>query len=177
MLPEEMIMKCALTVNGVAVNTDVAPRELLADLLRDRLGLTGTKVACDTAQCGSCVVHMGGMSVKSCQVLAVQAAGTAIVTIEGINDGDDLTDLQDRLWREHAVQCGFCTPGVVMSLHELLRENLTPSKADVLASLAGNLCRCTGYNSIVTAVLGLADETREAAAVQLATAAPGSAAK
>jgi carbon-monoxide dehydrogenase small subunit len=170
-------MRCALTVNGVAVDADVAHRELLVDLLRNRLGLTGTKVACDTAQCGSCVVHLDGVSVKSCQVLAVQAAGAAVVTIEGINDGDDLTDLQDRLWREHAVQCGFCTPGVVMALHELLRENPAPSKADVVAALAGNLCRCTGYNSIVTAVLGMAGETGEPAAARLATATPGSAGK
>ena len=176
-------MRCALTVNGVAVDADVAHRELLVDLLRDRLGLTGTKVGCDTAQCGSCVVHMDGVSVKSCQVLAVQAAGAAVVTIEGVSDGDDLTDLQDRLWREHGVQCGFCTPGVVMALDELLRENPTPGKAEVLASLAGNLCRCTGYNSIVDAVLGLADEsrlaeeTRESGAARLVTGAAGSAAK
>ena len=154
-------MRCALTVNGVAVDADVAHRELLVDLLRDRLGLTGTKVGCDTAQCGSCVVHMDGVSVKSCQVLAVQAAGAAVVTIEGVSDGDDLTDLQDRLWREHGVQCGFCTPGVVMALDELLWENPTPGKAEVLASLAGNLCRCTGYDKIVRAVQDAAAEMRQ----------------
>ncbi|MBV9160291.1 MAG: (2Fe-2S)-binding protein [Pseudonocardiales bacterium] len=157
-------MKCALDVNKVPVDVDVEPRELLVDVLRDRLGLTGTKVACDTAQCGSCVVHMDGVSVKSCQVLAVQATGTSVVTIEGIGDGDDLTELQDRLWHAHAVQCGFCTPGVVMSLQELLAADPTPSETQVRARLAGNLCRCTGYNSIVEAVVELAEQTPGATA-------------
>jgi aerobic carbon-monoxide dehydrogenase small subunit len=147
-------MRCSLAVNHNPVEVDVEPRELLVDVLRDHLGLTGTKVGCDTAQCGSCVVHMDGVSVKSCQVLAVQANGSSVVTIEGIGNGSDLTDLQERLWRTHGVQCGFCTPGVVMALEELLATDPEPSEADVTACLAGNLCRCTGYRSIVEAVVG-----------------------
>jgi carbon-monoxide dehydrogenase small subunit len=152
--PEEAFMRCSLAVNQSPVEVDVEPRELLVDVLRDRLGLTGTKVGCDTAQCGSCVVHLDGVSVKSCQVLAVQASGSSVVTIEGIGNGGDLTDLQERLWRTHGVQCGFCTPGVVMALEELLAADPEPSEADVTTCLAGNLCRCTGYRSIVEAVVG-----------------------
>jgi carbon-monoxide dehydrogenase small subunit len=151
-------MKCPLVVNGDAFVLDVEPREFLVDVVRDQLGLTGTKVGCDTAQCGSCVVHLGGVSVKSCQVLAVQASGAAVVTIEGVGDGPDLTELQDRLWRAHGVQCGFCTPGMVMALQELLIADPTPTEASVRACLAGNLCRCTGYNSIVEAVARPASE-------------------
>jgi carbon-monoxide dehydrogenase small subunit len=173
-------MKCALQVNGDHIEVEVEPRALLVDLLRDRLGLTGTKVGCDTAQCGSCVVDLDGATVKSCQVLAVQATGSAVVTIEGISDrGTDaggavgqegrpagLTDLQDRLWRTHGVQCGFCTPGVVMALRELLAEDATPTRAQVHTSLAGNLCRCTGYTAIVEAVL---DATAPAAPARVTT--------
>jgi aerobic carbon-monoxide dehydrogenase small subunit len=152
-------MRCVLSVNGVPAEADCEPRELLVDVLRDRLGLTGTKVGCDTAQCGACVVHLNGASVKSCQVLAVQANGSSVVTIEGVGDGaDGLTDLQDALWRSHGVQCGYCTPGVVMALQELLAEDRSPSESEVRASLAGNLCRCTGYVGIVDAVQGLAAE-------------------
>lgn len=154
-------MRCFLAVNQnpVEVEVEVEPRELLVDVLRDHLGLTGTKVGCDTAQCGSCVVHMDGVSVKSCQVLAVQADGSSVVTIEGIGNGSELTDLQDRLWRTHGVQCGFCTPGVVMALEELLAADPAPGEADVTACLAGNLCRCTGYRGIVEAVIGRPEPT------------------
>lgn len=147
-------MRCVVEVNGTMVDVDVEPRVLLVDLLRDRLGLTGTKVACDTAQCGSCVVHLDGASVKSCQVLAVQANGTAVTTIEGIGGGH-LTDLQEQLRLAHGTQCGFCTPGVVMSMEDLLATDPAPSEAAVRAGLAGNLCRCTGYTCIVDAVLGV----------------------
>lgn len=153
-------MECFLNVNGTAFEADVEPRELLIELLRERLGLTGTKEACDTAQCGSCIVELDGSTVKSCQVLALQCNGTSVLTIEGVTtDGttdepDRLTDLQNRLWRTHGVQCGFCTPGVVMALRELLAENPTPSGAEVRSGLVGNLCRCTGYSAIVEAVTG-----------------------
>lgn len=166
-------MECSLTVNGAPVEVDVEPREVLVDLLRERLGLTGAKVGCDTAQCGTCVVELDGASVKSCQVLAVQATGSAVRTIEGVDDTTDpaagdgsssgLTGLQDRLWRAHGVQCGFCTPGVVMAMRELLAEDPAPSADAVRAALAGNLCRCTGYVAIVQAVTGDA-EPRPAAA-------------
>jgi carbon-monoxide dehydrogenase small subunit len=149
-------MRCTLTINGAQTDIDVEPRDLLVDLLRERLGLTGTKVACDTAQCGSCVVELDGATVKSCQVLAVQANGSAVVTIEGIEDpaGDaELTDLQNRLWRTHGSQCGFCTPGMVMTLRELLSSNSAPTESQVRTGLAGNLCRCTGYAAIVEAVV------------------------
>jgi carbon-monoxide dehydrogenase small subunit len=150
-------MKCALKVNGGHIEVDVEARDVLVDLLRDRLDLTGTKVACDTAQCGSCIVELDGVTVKSCQVLAVQAAGSAVVTIEGV-EGDAggevrLTGLQDRLWRTHGLQCGFCTPGVVMALRELLSDNSAPTESQVRGGLAGNLCRCTGYAAIVEAVM------------------------
>lgn len=164
-------MKCSLTVNGAPVEVDVEPREVLVDLLRERLGLTGAKVGCDTAQCGTCVVELDGASVKSCQVLVVQAAGSAVLTIEGVDTTTDpapdaaaagtgasgLTELQERLWRSHGVQCGFCTPGVVMALRELLAEDPVPSAAAVRSALAGNLCRCTGYVAIVQAVIGDAE--------------------
>ncbi len=149
-------MRCTLTVNGAQTGVDVEPRDLLVDLLRERLDLTGAKVACDTAQCGSCVVELDGATVKSCQVLAVQAHGSAVVTIEGIEDpaGDsELTDLQNRLWRTHGSQCGFCIPGMVMTLRELLSSTPAPTESQVRTGLAGNLCRCTGYAAIVEAVV------------------------
>ncbi len=153
-------MRCVLEVNGTAVEQDVEPRLLLVDVLRDRLGLTGTKVACDTAQCGSCVVQLNGGTVKSCQVLAVQASGSAVLTIEGVGSGtgdgaEGLTDLQAALWRTHGSQCGFCTPGVVMAMRELLMENSAPTADEVRAALAGNLCRCGAYSAIVEAVTEL----------------------
>jgi len=149
-------MDVSLTVNGQAVTAEVEPRLLLAELIRDRLGLTGTKVGCDTGQCGSCTLLLDGRSAKSCSVLAVQAEGADVTTIEGVNPPTGLDGLQDALWDQHAAQCGFCIPGMVMSLRELLDRDPTPEESEVRSWLAGNLCRCTGYHSIVRAALTLA---------------------
>ena len=149
-------MHVSMTVNGDAASADVEPRLLLADFLRDALGLTGTKVGCDTGQCGSCTVLLDGRSAKSCSVLAVQADGGEVTTIEGSNQQSGLDALQAALWEQHGTQCGFCIPGVVISLRELLSRNPAPDEAEVRAALAGNLCRCTGYHSIVRAALSVA---------------------
>jgi len=154
-------MRTSLTVNGRTVRVDVEPRTVLVELLRDRLGLTGTKIGCDTGQCGSCAVLIDGRSVKSCSMLAVQAAGAEVTTIEGIGP-TALTELQEALWDQHGVQCGFCTPGVVVSLTDLLAHHPEPDEAQVRTWLAGNLCRCTGYQSIVRAALAVADGPRTA---------------
>jgi aerobic carbon-monoxide dehydrogenase small subunit len=162
----------SLTVNDRSVRAEVEPRILLSDFLRDQLGLTGTKVGCDTGQCGTCVVHLDGVSVKSCAVLAVQADGEHVTTIEGVNPPEGLSPLQAALHKTHGTQCGFCTPGMVMSLLELLATEPDPGEGDIRAWLTGNLCRCTGYQSVVRAVLELAGapspeagrERREAAA-------------
>jgi carbon-monoxide dehydrogenase small subunit len=150
-------MRTDLTVNGEPLGADVEPRVLLVDLLRDTFGLTGTKVSCDTGQCGSCVVHVDGVSAKSCAILAVQADGADVVTIEGINGPGEgeLNPLQAALREVHGTQCGFCTPGVVLSLTELLRRTPRPTEDEIRTWLTGNLCRCTGYHSIVRAVLRL----------------------
>jgi carbon-monoxide dehydrogenase small subunit len=155
-------MRTDLKVNGSPVQADVEPRVLLVDLLRDVVGLTGTKVACDTAQCGSCVVHVNGMSQKSCAILAVAADGADVTTIEGIDEPGELTGLQTALRDLHGTQCGFCTPGMIMSLLELLRRNPTPSEPEIRTWLTGNLCRCTGYHSVVRAVLRVAQEAASA---------------
>jgi carbon-monoxide dehydrogenase small subunit len=154
-------MRTDLTVNGVPAGADVEPRVLLVDLLRDTLGLTGTKIGCDTGQCGSCVVHVNGVSAKSCAILAVQADGAEVTTIEGASKSGELTALQTALRAVHGTQCGFCTPGTVMSLLELLRRNPQPVEAEVRTWLTGNLCRCTGYHSVVRAVLQVAADAEE----------------
>lgn len=145
-------MQVSLTVNNKAHTVDVEPRLLLVDLLREQIGLTGTKVGCDTGQCGACVVLMDGVSVKSCALLGVQADGSSITTIEGVSDIGHMNALQSGFQAMHAVQCGFCTPGMIMSLSDLLARNPDPSEAEVRAWLAGNLCRCTGYENVVRAV-------------------------
>jgi carbon-monoxide dehydrogenase small subunit len=145
-------MRTSFRVNGQTVRSEVEPRVLLVDLLRDEIRLTGTKVGCDTGQCGSCIVHLNGASVKSCEVLAVQANGTDVTTIEGISVNGDLHALQEALWAEHGLQCGFCTPGMVMSLLDLLAQNSSPTEHEIRTWLVGNLCRCTGYHSVVRAV-------------------------
>jgi carbon-monoxide dehydrogenase small subunit len=145
-------MRTDLTVNGKAVEADVDPRVLLVDLLRDKLRLTGTKVGCDTGQCGSCVVRLNDLSVKSCAVLAVQADGADVVTIEGATAGGELDALSVALRELHGTQCGFCTPGMAMSLLELLRDNPQPTEGEIRTWLSGTLCRCTGYHSVVRAV-------------------------
>ena len=149
-------MHVSMSVNGEKAAADVEPRLLLADFLRDTLGLTGTKVGCDTGQCGSCTVLLDGRSAKSCSVLAVQAGGGEVTTIEGSNPESGLDELQNALWEQHGTQCGFCIPGVVISLRELLARNPSPTEAQVRSWLSGNLCRCTGYHSIVRAALAVA---------------------
>jgi carbon-monoxide dehydrogenase small subunit len=146
----------ALTVNGRSVEEDVEPRLLLVQFLRDRLGLTGTHVGCDTSNCGACTVHVDGEAVKSCTVLAVQADGTAVTTIEGLAEDGELHPLQQAFHEEHALQCGYCTPGMIMSAAYLLEQNPDPSEQEVRLGLEGNLCRCTGYQNIVNAVLAAA---------------------
>jgi carbon-monoxide dehydrogenase small subunit len=146
-------METTITVNGQPVTADVEPRTLLVNLLRDELGLTGTKVGCDTGQCGTCVVHLDGASVKSCAVLAAQASGASVTTIEGANAAEEqLTALQQALWDKHGVQCGFCAPGLVLSLTDLLANNPQPDEAEIRHWLRGIICRCTGYHSVVRAV-------------------------
>jgi carbon-monoxide dehydrogenase small subunit len=142
-----------LEVNGEARTLDVEPRLLLVYLLRDRLGLTGTHVGCDTSNCGACTVHLDGEAVKSCTVLAVQADGARVTTIEGMGRDEDLHPLQEAFWAEHGLQCGYCTPGMIMAAADLLQRNSDPSEEDVRKALEGNLCRCTGYHNIVKAVL------------------------
>ncbi len=142
----------ALTVNGERREADVEPRQLLVYFLRDQLRLTGTNVGCDTSSCGACTVLVDGESVKSCTVLAVQADGADVTTIEGLATGDDLHPVQLAFREEHALQCGFCTPGFVLATVSLLRENPSPSETEIRHALEGNLCRCTGYHNIVRAV-------------------------
>jgi aerobic carbon-monoxide dehydrogenase small subunit len=145
-----------LTVNGVERDLEVEPRLLLVHALRDNLGLTGTHVGCDTSNCGACTVHMDGDAVKSCTVLAVQADGAQITTIEGLGTEDNLHPMQEAFWNNHGLQCGYCTPGMIMAATALLAENPDPSEHEVRHALEGNLCRCTGYHNIVKAVLAAA---------------------
>ena len=142
----------AVRVNGTQQTREVEPRLLLVHFLRDTLGLTGTHVGCDTSQCGACTVLVDGKSVKSCTVLAVQADGREVTTIEGLANNGRLHVLQQAFWDEHGLQCGFCTAGMIFAAHELLRHNPTPSEAEIRRSLDGNFCRCTGYQNIVAAV-------------------------
>jgi aerobic carbon-monoxide dehydrogenase small subunit len=146
------VIPVAITVNGVRREADVEPRTLLVDFLRDHLGLTGTKIGCDTSQCGACTVHLDGRAVKSCTVLAVQADGAAVRTIEGVASNGDLHPVQEAFWEQHGLQCGFCTPGMVMTAIELLEQEHDVSDEEIRHALAGNLCRCTGYENIVRAV-------------------------
>ncbi len=145
-----------LSVNGVEHDLEVEPRLLLVHALRDNLGLTGTHVGCDTSNCGACTVHVDGRAVKSCTVLAVQADGASVTTIEGIGTEDDLHPLQEAFWNDHALQCGYCTPGMIMAAAGLLADNPNPTEDEVRHGLEGNLCRCTGYHNIVKAVLDAA---------------------
>ena len=145
-------MRISLTVNGAAEELDVEPRLLLVHLLRDRLGLTGTNVGCDSTSCGACTVLLDGESVKSCTVLAVQADGGEVTTIEGLSAEGGLTPLQAAFQRHHALQCGYCTPGMVVAATSLLREHPGPTEEEVRRGLEGNLCRCTGYVNIIKSV-------------------------
>jgi carbon-monoxide dehydrogenase small subunit len=142
----------SMTVNGKAVSADVEARTLLVHYLRDNLGLTGTHVGCDTSQCGACVVHVDGKSVKSCTLLAVQANGAKVATIEGLAADGKLHPMQEAFREHHGLQCGFCTPGMVMSAIDLVQNNANPSEHDVREWLEGNICRCTGYHNIVKAI-------------------------
>ncbi len=145
-------MKVSLTVNGAAHEHDVEPRMLLVHFLRDVLSLTGTNIGCDTSQCGSCTVHMDGTAVKSCTVLAVQADGADITTIEGLASNGELHPMQQAFWDNHGLQCGYCTPGMIMAATKLVEGNKHITDEEIRHGLEGNLCRCTGYENIVRAV-------------------------
>jgi len=148
----------SMTVNGQAVTREVEPRRLLVDFLRHDLGLTGTHVGCDTSQCGACVIHLDGKSIKACTMLAVQAEGAAITTIEGLAQNGQLHPMQAAFREHHALQCGFCTPGMIMSAIDLLNTHRHPSEQEIREWLEGNLCRCTGYHNIVKAIQAVAAE-------------------
>ena len=154
-----MTVPVSITVNGQRYDREVEPRLLLVHFLREVIGSTGTKVGCDTSQCGACTVLMDGASLKSCTALAVQADGAEVTTIEGLADGDALHPLQDAFWEKHGLQCGFCTPGMIMASLELLRINPNPDDAQIRHGLEGNMCRCTGYQNIVRAVRQAAGTT------------------
>ena len=141
-----------INVNGVQRSAEVEPRLLLVHFLRENSGLTGTHVGCETSLCGACTVLMDGRAVKSCTVLAVQADGRNVTTVEGLAAGDQLHPLQNGFWEEHGLQCGFCTPGMIMCSHDLLDRQPNPSDSDIREALNGNICRCTGYQNIVAAV-------------------------
>jgi aerobic carbon-monoxide dehydrogenase small subunit len=142
----------AITVNGKARSAEVEPRLLLVHFLREHLNLTGTHVGCDTSQCGACTVHIDGRSAKSCTVLAVQADGCQVTTIEGLAKDGQLHPLQEAFWEEHGLQCGYCTPGMIMSAVNLLRDTPSPSEQQIRQGISGNFCRCTGYQHIVNAI-------------------------
>ena len=147
-----MSVTVSLTVNGKAVSAEVENRTLLVHLLRDTLGLTGTHVGCDTSQCGACVVHVDGVSAKSCTILAVQADGAQVTTIEGVAQNGELHPMQVAFRENHGLQCGFCTPGMVMSALDLVKNNASPSEQEIRQWLEGNICRCTGYHNIVKSI-------------------------
>jgi aerobic carbon-monoxide dehydrogenase small subunit len=150
----------SMTVNGQKVTRTVEPRTLLVELLRQDLDLTGTHVGCDTSQCGACVVHVNGRSVKSCTTLALQADGAEITTIEGLAKNGELHPMQAAFREHHGLQCGFCTPGMIMSAIDLVQQNANPSEAEIRTWLEGNICRCTGYHNIVNVIQAAATEMR-----------------
>jgi aerobic carbon-monoxide dehydrogenase small subunit len=153
-----------VTVNGENYEGDVEARLLLVHWLRDELGLTGTRVGCDTTNCGACTVHINGEAVKSCTVLTAQADGAAVTTIEGLSNGDgELHPLQAAFWEKHGLQCGFCTPGMMMTAVALLEENPNPTELEIREAISGNLCRCTGYVNIVKSIQYAAEQMAQAA--------------
>lgn len=156
-----MPVQVRMTLNGKEVEATVEPRTLLSDFLRQQLGMTGTHVGCDTSQCGACVIHVNGRSVKSCTMLAVQAMVPEVTTIEGLGSPDNLHPMQAAFREHHGLQCGFCTPGMVMSAVDLLKNNPDPSEEEIRQHLEGNICRCTGYHNIVKAVQAAAQAMRE----------------
>ena len=147
-----MRRRVAVTINGTKHEHEVEPRLLLVNYIREQAGLTGTHVGCDTSNCGACTVELNGHSVKSCTVFAVQADGAQITTIEGLAKGPSLHPLQQAFWDEHGLQCGFCTPGMIMAAKQLLERNPNPTEAEIRLGLEGNLCRCTGYHNIVKSI-------------------------
>ncbi len=148
-----MGVQVTMTINGEVHSVDIAePRMLLVDFIREEIGLTGTNIGCDTTQCGACTVHMDGMAVKACTVLAVQADGSEVVTIEGLATDGVLHPMQQAFWDEHGLQCGFCTPGMIMAATKLVEGNADISEEEIRHGLEGNICRCTGYQNIVKAV-------------------------
>jgi carbon-monoxide dehydrogenase small subunit len=149
-------VKISVTVNGTVHESDVEPRTLLVHYVREVLGLTGTNIGCDTSSCGACSLHVNGEAVKSCTMLAVQADGQSITTIEGLANGSELHPMQQAFMENHGLQCGYCTPGMVMAATSLLKENPHPTEEEVRLGLEGNLCRCTGYHNIVKSVLAAA---------------------
>ena len=149
-------MKISVTVNGTVHESDVEPRTLLVHYVREALGLTGTNIGCDTSSCGACSVHVDGEAVKSCTMLAVQADGASITTIEGLAQNGEMHPMQKAFMENHGLQCGYCTPGMVMAATSLLKENPNPTEEEVRIGLEGNLCRCTGYHNIVKSVLAAA---------------------
>jgi carbon-monoxide dehydrogenase small subunit len=159
----------SLRVNGVEHQLEVEPRLLLVHALRDTLGLTGTHVGCDTSNCGACTVTIDGHAAKSCTVLAVQADGAEVTTVEGLGQEGALHPIQEAFWNNHGLQCGYCTPGMIMSAAGLLAENPSPTEDDVRHALDGNLCRCTGYHNIVKSVLDAAAQMRAGAGAPLPT--------
>jgi carbon-monoxide dehydrogenase small subunit len=151
-------MNITLTVNGTTFERDVEPRLLLIHFIRDVLGLTGTNIGCDTSQCGACTIHIDGVAVKSCTTLAVQADGAEITTIEGLAHNGTLHPMQQAFWDKHGLQCGYCTPGMIMAATKLVENNPNLNEADIRHGLEGNICRCTGYENIVKSVLSAAKE-------------------
>jgi aerobic carbon-monoxide dehydrogenase small subunit len=158
-----------LVVNGSPHELQVEPRRMLVQVIREDLDLTGTHVGCDTTQCGACTVHVDGVAVKSCTMLAVQADGSSIVTIEGMASDGELHPVQAAFWAKHGLQCGFCTPGMIMAAADLLARNAEPSDAEIRHALDGNLCRCTGYQNIVAAIREAASTIRTGAGVSPST--------
>jgi len=151
-------LNISITVNGTVYTRDVEPRTLLVHFLRDQLGLTGTKIGCDTSQCGACTVHLNGKALKSCTMFAVQADGAEITTIEGLSNGQ-LHPMQESFWEKHGLQCGYCTPGMIMATSAFLQQYPNPTEADIREhGLEGNMCRCTGYQNIVAAVKTAAEK-------------------
>jgi aerobic carbon-monoxide dehydrogenase small subunit len=153
-------MQVSMTVNGRPVSGDVEPRTLLVHFIRENLALTGTHIGCETSYCGACTVIVDGKTAKSCTILAVQAEGAEILTIEGLAKGDELHPVQEGFWERHGLQCGYCTPGMIMSAVGLLEENASPSEAEIRHGIEGNLCRCTGYHNIVKAIEYAASKMR-----------------
>jgi len=155
-----MSVTVSFVLNGESVSADVSPRTLLVEMIRENLGRTGTHVGCDTSQCGACVVHLNGRSIKSCTMLAVQAEGADVATIEGVASDGKLHPMQEAFREHHGLQCGYCTPGMIMSALDLVKQNPDPSERQIREWLEGNLCRCTGYQNIVRAVRAGAESMR-----------------